>query len=151
MTWGVSQLFFCDARVSRARFIREKHVFGGGRKTRFSRITFFLVDLRESGQSKVCRASDTRNFDTKFVGIETVWPRFCPDRKFPRLGPIVFSNDLQLLWLGRLSWFWCQSTGKCPAECPSYRYESDPGPSWPAMARQTQKWPFLGVFGFFDN
>ena len=63
---------FCDARVSRARFIHEKHVFGGLEKNTFSRITFFFVDLEESGQSKVCRASDARNFDTKFVGIEAL-------------------------------------------------------------------------------
>ena len=60
------------ARVSRARFIREKHVFGGARKTCFSGITFFFVDLRESGQSKVCRATDAQNYSTKFVGIEVV-------------------------------------------------------------------------------
>ena len=59
-------------RVRRARFIRKKHVFGGGQKTRFSGITFFSVDLVESGQSKVCRASDARNFGTEFVGIEAL-------------------------------------------------------------------------------
>ena len=60
------------ARVCRARFIREKRVFGGGRKTCFFRITFFFVDLEESGQSKVCRASDGRNFGTIYVGIEAL-------------------------------------------------------------------------------
>ena len=63
---------FGDACVGRARFIREKHVFGGSRKTCFSGITFLLVDLWESGQSKVCSASDARNFGTKFVGIEAL-------------------------------------------------------------------------------
>ena len=63
---------FGDACVGRARFIREKHVFGGGRKTCFFRITFFFVDLRESGQSKVCRASDARNFGTIFLGSEAL-------------------------------------------------------------------------------
>ena len=63
---------FHDARVSRARFIREKRVFWGLEKSTFSRITFFFVDLEESGQSKVCRASDGRNFGTKFVGIEAL-------------------------------------------------------------------------------
>ena len=63
---------FGDACVGRARFIREKRVFGGPRKSRFSGITFFFVDLRESGQSKVCRAYDARNFGTKFVGIEAL-------------------------------------------------------------------------------
>ena len=50
--------------------MREKLVFWGSLKTDFSGITFFFVNLEESGQSKVCRASDARNFDTKFVGIE---------------------------------------------------------------------------------
>ena len=63
---------FGDACVGRARFIREKHVFGGGRKTRFSVITFFLLLVEGNGHSKVCRASDARNFGTKFVGIEGV-------------------------------------------------------------------------------
>ena len=61
-----------DARVRRVRFIREKHVFGGSRKTCFLRITFFLVNVGESGQSKVCRASDARNFVTKIFGIEAL-------------------------------------------------------------------------------
>ena len=65
----ISKNCFVDARVSRARFIREKRVFRGGRKTCFLQITFFFVDLKESGQSKVCRASDARNFSTKFVGM----------------------------------------------------------------------------------
>ena len=63
---------FRDARVSRARFIPEKRVFRGVRKTCFSGITFFFVDLVESGQSKVCRASDARNFGTRFVGIKAL-------------------------------------------------------------------------------
>ena len=63
---------FGNACVGRARFIREKRVFGGSRKSHFSGITFFLVDLVESGQSKVCRASDARNFGIKFVGIEAI-------------------------------------------------------------------------------
>ena len=64
---------FSDARVSRARFIRKKRVFGGSRKTCFSGITFFFVDLVESGQSKVCRASDARNFvPDRFVGIKAL-------------------------------------------------------------------------------
>ena len=63
---------FRDARVRRARFIREKPVFGGSRKSCFSGITFFFVDLGKSGQSKVCSASDARNFGTKIVGIEAV-------------------------------------------------------------------------------
>ena len=64
--------YWHDACVSRTRFIREKHVFGGLEKITFSRITFFLVDLGESGQSKICRASDARNFGTKVVGIEAI-------------------------------------------------------------------------------
>ena len=63
---------FFDACIRRARFIREKRVFKGVQKTRFSGITFFLVNVVESGQSKVCRASYARNFGTKFVGIEAV-------------------------------------------------------------------------------
>ena len=41
MTKVYLSYFFCNARVSRARFIREKHVFGGGQKSCFSGITFF--------------------------------------------------------------------------------------------------------------
>ena len=70
--WRIWENYRFVARVRRARFIREKRVFGGLQKSGFSEITFFLVDLRESGQSKVCRASDARNFGTKFVGIEGV-------------------------------------------------------------------------------
>ena len=66
------EIYFGDARVCRARFIREKRVFEGSRKSCFSGITFFFVDLGESGQSKVCRASDARNFGTKIVGIEAL-------------------------------------------------------------------------------
>ena len=58
---------FGDACVGRTRFIREKRVFESSRKTYFSGIIFFLVNMVESGQSKVCRASDPRNFGTKFV------------------------------------------------------------------------------------
>ena len=36
-------------------------------------------------------------------------------------------------------------------DVPSKTLFFDPGPSWPAMTRQTQKWPFLVVFGFFDK
>ena len=68
----ISEIYFGDACVGRARFIREKRVFWGGRKTGFSAITFFLFLLGKSGQSKVCRASDARNFGTKFVGIEAL-------------------------------------------------------------------------------
>ena len=74
----IEENYWRDACVSRARFIREKHVFWGGRKTCFLRITFFFVDLGESGQSKVCRASDARNFGTKFVRID---PGFAPIEK----------------------------------------------------------------------
>ena len=63
---------FGDACVGRARFIREKRVFGDGRKTGFSAITFFLFLLGKSGQSKVCRASNARNFGTEFVGIKSI-------------------------------------------------------------------------------
>ena len=72
---------FGDACVGRVRLMREKRVFGGPRKSSFSGITFFFLDLVESGQSNVCSASNARNFGTKFVGIEALWPRFCPDRK----------------------------------------------------------------------
>ena len=119
----IEENYWRDACVRRARFIREKHVFWGGRKTRFSGITFFLVDMEESGQSNVCRASDARNFGTKFVGIEALWPRFCPDRKLTRSGPIKSGANPQHFWPGGLSWFWCHSTGKCRAECPSHMYE----------------------------
>ena len=64
---NLGKLFIC-----RARLIREKRVFGGPRKSRFSGITFFLVDLWDNGQSKICRASDARNFGTKIVGIEAL-------------------------------------------------------------------------------
>ena len=71
---------FRDARVSRARHtceklflgVVEKRVVWGSQKTSFSGITFFYVDLVESGQSNVCRAFDARNFGTKFVGIEAL-------------------------------------------------------------------------------
>ena len=68
----ISEIYFGDARVRRTRFIREKPVFGGSRKSCFSGITFFFLDEGESGQSKVCRASDARNFGTKYVGIEAL-------------------------------------------------------------------------------
>ena len=59
--------------ASVARVLFAKNVFLGVVKKRvFLQITFFFVDLRESGQSKVCRASDARNFGTKFVGIEAL-------------------------------------------------------------------------------
>ena len=66
------EIYFGDARVRRARFIREKRVFGGLEKSSFSGITFLLLILVGNGQSKVCRASDARNFGTKFVGIEAL-------------------------------------------------------------------------------
>ena len=128
-----------DARVRRVRFIREKHVFGGSRKTCFVRITFFFVDLGESGQSKICSASDARNFGTKFIGIEASWPRFCPDRKFTRLGPILFSNDLQPFVVDGSSWFRCHSIRHRAGIGPSPRWFFDPGLPWPAMTRQSQK------------
>ena len=68
----ILEIYFGDARVSRTRFIREKRVFGGGRKRGFSAITFFLLLMGKIGQSKVCRASDARKFGTKFVGIEAL-------------------------------------------------------------------------------
>ena len=68
----ISEIYFGDACIGRARFIREKPVFGGGRKSCFSGITFFFVDLGESGQSNVCSAYDDRNFGTKFIGIEAL-------------------------------------------------------------------------------
>ena len=68
----IEENYWRDACVGRARFIREKLVFGGGRKTCFLGITFFLVDMGESCQSNVSRAYDARNFGTKFVGIEAV-------------------------------------------------------------------------------
>ena len=68
----IFEIYFGDACVGRARFIREKHVFWGSRKSRFSGITFFSLDVGESGERKVCRASDARNFGTKFVGIEAL-------------------------------------------------------------------------------
>ena len=68
----ISEIYFGDARVCRARFIREKRVFWGSQKTCFLGITFFLVNMVESGQSKVCSASDARNFGTKFVGIKAL-------------------------------------------------------------------------------
>ena len=68
----ISEIYFGDARVRRARFIREKRVFGGPEKSSFSGITFFLVDVVKSGQSKVCSASDAQNFGTKFIGIEAL-------------------------------------------------------------------------------
>ena len=52
--------------------MREKHVFGGSRKTCFSGITFFFEDVEESVQSKVCSEFDAQNFGTKFVGIEAL-------------------------------------------------------------------------------
>ena len=68
----ILEIYFGDARVRRARFIREKRVFGGPRNSCFSGITFFSLDVVESGQSKDCRASDARNFGSKFVGIEAL-------------------------------------------------------------------------------
>ena len=68
----IEENYWRDACVRRARFISEKHVFGGLEKSTFSGITFFFVDLRESGQSKVYSASDARNFGTKIVGIEAI-------------------------------------------------------------------------------
>ena len=68
----ISEIYFGDARVRRARFIREKRVFWGPEKSSFSGITFFLVNVVESSQRKVCRESDARNFATKFVGIEGI-------------------------------------------------------------------------------
>ena len=143
--------YFGDARVRRARFIREKRVFGSSRKTCFSRITFFLLLLWKSGQSKVCRESDARNFGTKFVGIEALWPRFYPGRKLTRFGPILFSNDLQLFVGDGSSWFWCHSNRHRADIGPSHRWFFDAGLPWPAMARQTQKCSFLGVFGILAN
>ena len=52
--------------------IREKRIFGGSRKSCFSGITFFLVDLGESRQSKVCSTSNGRDFDTKIVEIKAI-------------------------------------------------------------------------------
>ena len=52
--------------------MREKDVFWGPEKSCFSRITFFSVEIGESGQSKVCSASDEKFFGTNFVGIEGV-------------------------------------------------------------------------------
>ena len=66
---NLGKLFLRRAR-RRARF--KKRPFLGSEKSSFSGITFFFVDLRESGQRKVCRASDPRNFGTKFVGIEAL-------------------------------------------------------------------------------
>ena len=70
--WRIWENCSFVVRVRRARFIREKHVFGGLEKSTFSGITFFFVDLRKSGQSKVCSATDARNFGTNFVGIEVI-------------------------------------------------------------------------------
>ena len=59
--------------ASVARVLYAKNEFlGGGRKRGFSAITFFLLLMGKIGQSKVCRASDARNFGTKFVGIEAL-------------------------------------------------------------------------------
>ena len=63
--------------------------FGVLKKALFKNNFFFFEDLEESGQSKVCRASDGRNFGTKYVGIEALWPRFYPDRKMTRSRPMV--------------------------------------------------------------
>ena len=129
------------ARLS-ASYAR-KTCFWGPEKSSFSSITFFLIDVVENGQSKVCSASDARNFGTKFVGIEGLWPRFSPDRKMTRSGPLFILYDLQLFWLGRSSWFRCQSTGKCPAECRSHRYERMPGlpdPLWPVKLKNGYFW-----------
>ena len=147
----ISEIYFGDARVWRARFIREKRVFEGNRKSCFSGITFFFLDLGERGQSKVCNASNARNFGTKFVGIEALWPRFSPVRKMTLCRPLFTLTDLQPFWLDRLSWFRCHSIRHRSNIGPCHRWFFDPGPPWPATARQTQKWSFLGVFGFFDN
>ena len=96
--------------------------------------------------SKVCRTSDARNFGSKLVGIGALWPRFSPDRKMTRSGPLFILYDLQLFWLGRSSWFRCQSTGKCPAECRSHRYERMPGlpdPLWPVKLKNGYFWVFM--------
>ena len=79
----------CFRNVLSRAFYTRKTCCWGSRKSCFSWITFFFVDVGESGQSKVCSASDAWNFGTKFVGIEALWPRFWPDRKFTRLGPHV--------------------------------------------------------------
>ena len=52
--------------------MREKAVFGVPEKSCFSGITFFLLKTGESGQSKVCSASDQKFFGTNFVGIEAL-------------------------------------------------------------------------------
>ena len=145
------KLFLWRVRQPRASYAR-KTCFWGSRKSCFSWITFFFLDMEESGQSKVCRASDARNFGTKFVGIEAIWPRFSPDWKMTLCRPLFTLTDLQPFWPDRLSWFWCHSIRHHRSDiCPYHSQFFDPGLPWPATARQTQKWSFLGVFGFFDN
>ena len=144
------KLFSWRARQSRA-FYTQKTCFLGSWKIMFFGNNFFFADVGESGQSKVCRASDARNFGTKFIGIEALWPRFCPDRKMTLCRPLFTLTDLQPFWLDRLSWFRCHSIRHRSDIGPCHRWFFDPGLPWPATARQTQKWSFLGVFGFFDN
>ena len=127
-------------------FYSRKTCFWGWSKTRFSGITFFLVDMEESGQSNVCRASDARNFGTKFVEIEALWPRLSPVRKLTRPGPINFPERLQLFWLDRLSWFWCHSIRHSPTWFPTIRnflIPGFPGPLWPAKLKNGHFWLFL--------
>ena len=80
--WRIWENCSFVACVWRARFIREKRVFGGGRKLCFLQITFFFVNCGESSQSKVCSASDARNFGTKMVGIEALWPCQKPESNY---------------------------------------------------------------------
>ena len=134
---------FRDACISRARHTREKRVFGGSQKSCFSKITFFLVDMRENSQSKVCSASDARNFGTKFVGIEALWPRQKPESSYTTTRtyhsvhwPTAFLN-------GRIELISVPINCKMFGDVPSKTLFFDPGPCWPAMARQTQKTAFF--------
>ena len=132
-------------------FYSRKTCFWEFWKSTFSRITFFFVDVGKSGQSKVCSASDARNFATKFVGIEVLWPHKNPKSNYTAartpcwlLGAIAFLAGLIELIL-------CGIRSEIVRGCALYRHFFDPGPPWPVMARQTQNQSFLFFLDFSAN
>ena len=141
------KLFICRVRLPRA-FYSRKTCFLGWLKNVFFANNFLLVDLRESGQSKVCRAYDARNFGTKFIGSKYFNPGKARSEKWPATDPPNFRLGCSIF--GWADWvdFDVIRSGIVQLDFLPYEIFWSRLP-WPATARQTQKWSFLGSFWFF--
>ena len=118
------------------------------KKTRFSQITFFTVDLAVWEDLDFCCPSNEKFFATNYFSPGPFSPEIYGSKNDPFLTHLFLVGPTAC-FSGRIEQILVPFDQASFNLAPSLWKFFDPGPSWPAMARQTQKWPFWAVSEFF--